>query len=58
MYEDQGYELSDEQRKEIVDMGLPDDGYNYLRHLKALGLPKAAGVEVGTHMRPSVNACV
>ena len=26
--------LTEEQRKEIVDLGLPDDGYDYLKHLR------------------------
>lgn len=28
---------NDQQRDEIRDMGLPDDGYNYLQHLRAPG---------------------
>ena len=27
-------DLTDAQRKEIVDLGLPDDGYDYLQHLR------------------------
>jgi hypothetical protein len=26
--------LPDEKRKEIVELGLPDDGYDYLQHIK------------------------
>ena len=26
--------LTDEQRQETVDLGLPDDGYDYLQHLR------------------------
>lgn len=28
---------SEEQRQEILSMGLPDDGYNYLQHMRAPG---------------------
>jgi hypothetical protein len=28
---------SEEQRQEIISMGLPDDGYNYLKHMRAPG---------------------
>ena len=35
----------EEQRQEIFDLGLPDDGYNYLRHLRSRPrLPQAAGL--------------
>ena len=35
--EDAVYSLSEEQRREIIGLGLPDDGYDYLRHLRTLG---------------------
>lgn len=28
--------LSDELRKEIIELGFPDDGYNYLKHLREI----------------------
>lgn len=28
---------SEEERQEIIGMGLPDDGYNYLQHMRAAG---------------------
>ena len=27
-------DLTEEQRQEMVDLGLPDDGYDYLKHLR------------------------
>jgi len=33
--EDSGI-LSDEVRKEILELGFPDDGYNYLTHLREI----------------------
>lgn len=55
--------MTAEKRKEMLLMGLPDDGYDYLRHLKAIatggetasvgkqdaGLSSAAG-QVSTSM--------
>ncbi|XP_020586499.1 uncharacterized protein LOC110028832 [Phalaenopsis equestris] len=29
--------LSDKVRQEILELGLPDDGYNYLQHLREIG---------------------
>ena len=31
-----GYCLPDEVRREIVELGFPDDGYNYLSHLREI----------------------
>lgn len=28
---------SEEERQDIIGMGLPDDGYNYLKHMRAAG---------------------
>ena len=38
------------QRQEILDRGLPDDGYNYLRHLRAPGhaQPRTATVDTSS----------
>lgn len=30
-------EMSDERRKELIELGFPDDGYDYLRHVRTLG---------------------
>lgn len=35
-WDDSGYTMTAEKRKEMLLMGLPDDGYDYLRHLKAI----------------------
>lgn len=37
-------ELSDKQRGEMKDLGLPDDGYNYLRHLRQPSGEQGPGV--------------
>ncbi len=31
------YVLSEAKRKELLDMGFPDDGYDYSMHMKDLG---------------------
>ena len=58
------YSLSEEQRCEIIGLGLPDDGYDYLRHLRALGPGPSTqqGAGAGTHvhslcMAQLVQAC-
>ena len=42
--EDVSYDLPDSKRKEIVELGLPDDGYDYLQHLVD---PAATGASLG-----------
>lgn len=39
-YEDEEYELTPERRREIREMGFPDDGYDYLKHLRDMGRGK------------------
>lgn len=43
-------EVGDEKKREILSLGLPDDGYDYTRHLRALGPPRAGGLEAHTVM--------
>jgi len=31
-------EMTDERRRELVELGFPDDGYDYLRHVRTLGI--------------------
>eukprot|EP00798_Chlamydomonas_sp_ICE-L_P015295 gene15295-21379_t len=40
-----GYVLSEERRHENVKFGYPDDGYDYLAHLKSMGAKTATGTE-------------
>ena len=30
-------EISEQRRKELIELGFPDDGYDYLKHLRTLG---------------------
>ena len=39
-------QLPEEKRREIVALGFPDDGYDYLKHLKE-GRDETQGVEPG-----------
>ena len=41
------YSLSETQRREIIGLGLPDDGYDYLKHLRSLGGAAAEGSAEG-----------
>eukprot|EP00897_Mesotaenium_endlicherianum_P005138 jgi/Mesen1/4652/ME000241S03687 len=40
--------LSEEVRMEIVEMGFPDDGYDYTQHLRAIGGNKSLGAFLET----------
>ncbi|GMH40512.1 hypothetical protein BSKO_08416 [Bryopsis sp. KO-2023] len=35
-------EATEEQREEMISLGLPDDGYNYLQHVRTVGKGKAS----------------
>jgi protein LTV1 len=43
-------EMSDERRRELVELGFPDDGYDYLRHVRTLGV--GAGSLEGLQGKP------
>lgn len=47
-------EMSEERRQELVELGFPDDGYDYLRHVRTLG-HGAASLE-GMAAAPSTSA--
>jgi hypothetical protein len=50
--EEQGKEeLSDARRKELIELGFPDDGYDYLKHMRLGG--HAAAVALGTAAIPA-----
>ena len=36
--------LSEERRKEMIELGFPDDGYDYLRHMRLIGRNRTAGL--------------
>lgn len=40
-HEDAGYEMHEERRRELLLLGFPDDGYDYLRHMRDLGRGRA-----------------
>ena len=37
VYDDGGYTMTQARRAELLSLGFPDDGYDYLRHVKDLG---------------------
>ena len=47
------YVKDDAQRTEILELGLSDDGYNYLQHLRVLNAGRGAVYEAG---QPSSSA--
>ena len=53
--EEEGQEaLSEDRRKQNLDLGFPDDGYDYLKHLRVLG--KGRGEGLSTAEGPSAPA--
>jgi Low temperature viability protein len=47
---------NEQQRTEILDLGLLDDGYNYLKHLRAPGARAVAISAQGTSGAPQLDA--
>ena len=45
LYEDQSYQLPEEKRRAIIELGLPDDGYDYLQHLRSTAPAKGGSVK-------------
>lgn len=41
-FQDEVDDISDERRKELIELGFPDDGYDYLKHLRVLGKGQAS----------------
>lgn len=41
-FQDEVDEISEERRKELIELGFPDDGYDYLKHLRVLGKGQAS----------------
>lgn len=41
-FQDEVDEISEDRRKELIELGFPDDGYDYLKHLRVLGKGQAS----------------
>ena len=41
-FQDEVDDISEERRKELIELGFPDDGYDYLKHLRVLGKGQAS----------------
>ena len=55
--EEEGQEaLSEERRKQNLDLGFPDDGYDYLKHLRVLGKGKGEGLSSAAGPAAAVSA--
>ena len=57
LLEEPAADLTDEQRQEIVDLGLPDDGYDYLKHLRdgAGSAGQSSGEQAGSSLLDGVQ---
>lgn len=41
-FQDEVDDISDDRRKELIELGFPDDGYDYLKHMRVLGKGQAS----------------
>lgn len=41
-FQDEVDDISEDRRKELIELGFPDDGYDYLKHLRVLGKGQAS----------------
>lgn len=41
-FQDEVDDISENRRKELIELGFPDDGYDYLKHLRVLGKGQAS----------------
>ncbi|GIL81302.1 hypothetical protein Vretifemale_10341, partial [Volvox reticuliferus] len=46
-HHDASYILSEERRRELLSLGFPDDGYDYLKHMRDLGRGKVPPAAAG-----------
>ena len=42
LQEEERDDISEERRKELIELGFPDDGYDYLKHMRVLGRGQAS----------------
>jgi hypothetical protein len=47
--------MSEERRRELIEMGFPDDGYDYLKHMRAPGRSGRANLEGAGPMADSAG---
>ena len=47
-FQDEVDDISEDRRKELIELGFPDDGYDYLKHMRVLGKGQASleGAEI------------
>ncbi|KAL0054064.1 hypothetical protein WJX82_003186 [Trebouxia sp. C0006] len=41
-FQDEVDDISEDRRKELIELGFPDDGYDYLKHMRVLGKGQAS----------------
>ena len=49
-------DISNERRKELIELGFPDDGYDYLKHVRTLGIGAGSLEGLATAESPSGGA--
>ena len=54
--QDEVDDISEDRRKELIELGFPDDGYDYLKHMRVLGKGQASLEGAEAHADPEVGA--
>lgn len=54
-FQDEVDDISEDRRKELIELGFPDDGYDYLKHMRVLGKGQASLEGAEAHADPEVG---
>jgi protein LTV1 len=55
-FQDEVDDISEDRRKELIELGFPDDGYDYLKHMRVLGKGQASLEGAEAHVDAEVGA--
>jgi len=55
-FQDEVDDISEDRRKELIELGFPDDGYDYLKHMRVLGKGQASLEGAEAHADAEVGA--
>ncbi|DBA99090.1 hypothetical protein WJX77_009113 [Trebouxia sp. C0004] len=54
-FQDEVDDISEDRRKEVIELGFPDDGYDYLKHMRVLGKGQASLEGAEAHVDAEVG---
>lgn len=55
-FQDEVDDISEDRRKELIELGFPDDGYDYLKHMRVLGKGQASLEAAEIHSESDAGA--